>query len=168
QDFFVDLDLPVALTQNDEVAFPVAVFNYLKTPQTVKIELKQEDWFELVDGLGLSRSLDLKPNEVTSVKYRIRARKIGNFPLTVEARGSKMSDAVKRSIDVQPNGKKIEQVATDRLTGTVTQTITIPDDAIADASKLYVKVYPGVFSQLVEGTDGILRMPGGCFEQTSS
>src|SRR5262249_16306942 len=29
QDFFVDLDLPVALTQNDEVAFPVAVYNYL-------------------------------------------------------------------------------------------------------------------------------------------
>ncbi len=25
QDFFVDLDLPLALTQNDEVAFPVAV-----------------------------------------------------------------------------------------------------------------------------------------------
>src|SRR5262249_51343410 len=28
QDFFVDLDLPVSLTQNDEVAFPVAVYNY--------------------------------------------------------------------------------------------------------------------------------------------
>ena len=31
QDFFVDLDLPVALTQNDEVSFPVAVYNYLKS-----------------------------------------------------------------------------------------------------------------------------------------
>ncbi|HZU34534.1 MAG TPA: alpha-2-macroglobulin family protein, partial [Gemmataceae bacterium] len=29
QDFFVDLDLPVSLTQHDEVAFPVAVYNYL-------------------------------------------------------------------------------------------------------------------------------------------
>ena len=35
QDFFVDLDLPLALTQNDEVAFPVAVYNYLKEKQTV-------------------------------------------------------------------------------------------------------------------------------------
>ena len=42
QDFFVDIDLPVHLTQNDEVAFPVAVYNYLKTPQTVKIELQKE------------------------------------------------------------------------------------------------------------------------------
>ncbi|MFX9642460.1 alpha-2-macroglobulin family protein, partial [Acinetobacter baumannii] len=46
QDFFVDIDLPVALTQNDEVAFPVAVFNYLKNDQTVQLELEKGDWFE--------------------------------------------------------------------------------------------------------------------------
>jgi uncharacterized protein YfaS (alpha-2-macroglobulin family) len=161
QDFFVDLDLPLALTQNDEVEFPVAVYNYLKTAQTVKIDLKEEPWFELVDSRGLSRSLDLKANEVTSVKFRIRAKKIGNFPLTVEARGNKMSDAIKRGIDVLPDGKKIEQVVTDRLSGTVNQTITIPDNAIADASKLYVKIYPGVFAQVLEGTEGLLRLPGG-------
>src|SRR5205823_2739156 len=49
QDFFVDIDLPVALTQNDEVAFPVAVYNYLKTPQRVKLELQAEPWFTLLD-----------------------------------------------------------------------------------------------------------------------
>jgi 5-hydroxyisourate hydrolase-like protein (transthyretin family) len=161
QDFFVDLDLPIALTQNDEVAFPVAVYNYLKGPQTVKLDLQPEPWFELVDGLGLSRSIDLKANEVTSVKFRIRAKKIGSFPLTVKASGTKMSDAIKRSIDVVPDGKKIEQVVTDRLAGTVTQTVAIPDNAIADASKLFVKIYPGVFSQVLEGTEGMLRLPGG-------
>ena len=161
QDFFVDLDLPIALTQNDEVAFPLAVYNYLKGPQTVKLDLQPEPWFELVDGLGLSRSLDLKANEVTSVKFRIRAKKIGHFPLTVKATGTKMSDAIKRGIDVLPDGKKIEQVITDRLAGTLTQTVTIPDNAIADASKLFVKIYPGVFSQVLEGTEGMLRLPGG-------
>ncbi len=86
QDFFVDLDLPVALTQNDEVAFPVAVYNYLKEPQTVTLTLEELPWFELVDGLGLQRKLNLEPNQVTSIKYRIRARKVGRFPLTVQAR----------------------------------------------------------------------------------
>src|SRR5262249_52532141 len=77
QDFFVDIDLPVHLTQSDEVAFPVAVYNYLKTPQTVKIELQQEPWFELLDTAGTTRTLNLQANEVTSVKFRIRANKIG-------------------------------------------------------------------------------------------
>jgi len=31
-----------------------------------------------------------------------------------------------------------------------------------------VKIYPGILSQVVEGLDSILRMPFGCFEQTSS
>ncbi len=168
QDFFVDIDLPVSLTQNDEVAFPVAVYNYLKEPQTVKLDLQREEWFELTDGGGLSRSLDLKPNEVTSIKFRIRARKIGFQPLTVKAQGSKMSDAIKRSIEIVPDGQKVESTITDRLAGTVNQTITIPEHAIADASKIMVKVYPGVMSQVMEGTEGMLRMPHGCFEQTSS
>ena len=40
--------------------------------------------------------------------------------------------------------------------------------AIEDASKLFVKVYPGVLSQVVEGLEGMMRMPTGCFEQTLS
>ncbi len=167
QDFFVDLDLPVALTQNDEVSFPVAVYNYLKEPQTVKLELQQESWFELLEG-DATRSLDLKPNEVTSVKFRIKARKIGFNPLTVKAAGSKVSDAVKRSVEVVPDGQKVEQVVSDKLGGKVKQTLTIPENALPDASKLIVKMYPGVFSQVLEGTEGMLRMPGGCMEQTSS
>lgn len=167
QDFFVDMDLPIHLTQNDEVEFPVAVYNYLKQPQTVTITLENSEWYELMGGEA-TRSLDLKPGEVTSVSYRIRASKIGTHPLLVKAKGSKMSDAVRRSIEVVPDGQKVEQVATDRLEGNVTETLTIPGNAIPDASKLIVKMYPGVFSQVMEGADAMLRMPNGCFEQTSS
>jgi hypothetical protein len=161
QDFFVDIDLPVSLTQNDEVAFPVAVYNYLKTPQTVRLDLQPEPWFDLIDTAGYNRSLDLQPNEVTAVKFRIRAKRIGYGPLTVKATGSKMSDAIKRSVEVVPDGQKVERVVTDRLEGTVTQTITIPNHALPDASKIVVKVYPGVMSQVLEGTEGMLRLPGG-------
>jgi hypothetical protein len=161
QDFFVDLDLPVTLTQNDEVAFPVAVYNYLKTPQTVKLELQREPWFDLVDAEGFTRSLDLKPNQVTAVKFRLKARQIGSLPLTVKASGSHMSDAVKRTIEVVPDGTRIEKVVTDRLTGKIKQTIEIPPNAIPDASKILVKVYPGIFSQVMEGMEGMMRMPFG-------
>jgi hypothetical protein len=161
QDFFVDLDLPVSLTQNDEVAFPVAVYNYLKTSQTVKLRLKKESWFELLDEGGYTRELPLKPNEVTAVKFRIKAKRIGFYPLEVKAIGSKMSDALKRTIEVVPDGKKIEQVVSDRLAGKVTQNINIPEHALPDASKLMVKIYPGVVSQILEGTEGMLRLPGG-------
>jgi uncharacterized protein YfaS (alpha-2-macroglobulin family) len=112
--------------------------------------------------------LELEPGQVTSLRYRIKARKVGRFPLQVKASGSKMSDAVKRTIEVVPDGRAVEQVATDRLKGSVSHTINIPDHAITGASRLLVKVYPGVASQLLEGAEGMMQMPNGCFEQTSS
>ena len=168
QDFFVDIDLPVHLTQSDEVSFPVSVFNYLKTPQTVKIELQKEPWFELLGSEGYTRALNVGANEVTSVSFRIRAAKIGWQPLTVKAFGSKKSDAVKRSVEVVPNGQKIERVVSDRLTGNISQTLEIPANALPDASKLMVRMFPGAMAQVVDGLDGMMRMPCGCFEQTSS
>jgi hypothetical protein len=161
QDFFVDIDLPVALTQNDEVAFPVAVYNYLKTPQTVKLQLQAEPWFTLLDTQGLTRTLKLKPNEVTSVKFRIRANKVGWQPLTLKAFGSKLSDAVKRVVEVVPDGQRVERVFNDRLTGTITQTVEIPQNSVPDASKILVRIYPGVVAQVMEGMEGMLRLPGG-------
>ena len=161
QDFFVDIDLPVSLTQADEIAFPVAVYNYLKTPQTVKIELQKESWFELIDNGGFTRSLDLQPNEVTNVKFRIRAGKIGWQPLTVKAFGSKKSDAVKRVVEVVPNGQKFERVISDRLNGKIVQEIPMPANSIPDASKLIVRIYPGVMAQVLEGVEGLIRLPGG-------
>ena len=71
------------------------------------------------------------------------------------------SDDMQRRIDVLPDGKKIEVSLSDRLAGKVTKVIDIPANAVPDASKLIVKVYPGVFSQILEGVDGLIRLPGG-------
>src|SRR5262249_25428208 len=46
--------------------------------------------------------------------------------------------------------------------------LNFPVAAIPDASKIFVRLYPGPLSQVIEGMDSLLRMPGGCFEQTSS
>ena len=49
QDFFVDLDLPVTLTQGDRVSIPVAIYNYSGAPGDVTLRLQSDDWFSLVD-----------------------------------------------------------------------------------------------------------------------
>ena len=55
-----------------------------------------------------------------------------------------------------------------RLETSVQHDVNFPAAAIPDASKIFVRLYPGPLSQVIEGMDAILRMPGGCFEQTSS
>src|SRR4029077_20836034 len=47
QDFFVDLDLPVTLTQGDRVSIPVGVYNYSGGRGDISLRLQEDDWFSL-------------------------------------------------------------------------------------------------------------------------
>lgn len=167
QDFFVDIDLPVTLTQNDQISIPIVIYNYLPGTQDVRLKLTEEDWFELVNDIP-EKIVTLNSGQVDVIYFTLKVKKIGWHKLTVHAYGSEMSDAIARTIEVLPDGKQFEMTWNGRLSEDVEQVVTIPKEAIDEASKIIVKVYPGIFSQIVEGLDSILRMPSGCFEQTSS
>ena len=166
QPFFVDLNLPVALTRGDEVAVPVAVYNYLDRDQTVELTLDAAPWFESLDEAG--KQIVLKPGEVRSTSYRLRAIKVGHNQLQVTARGTGVADAIKRDIEVVPDGRRVDTVFSGTLSQPADISLDVPADAIEGSVKAIVKIYPSSFSQLVEGLDAIFQQPYGCFEQTSS
>jgi len=77
------------------------------------------------------------------------------------ALGERMSDAIRRSITVYPDGKQLEATCSDRLEGPVEKTVTIPAEAINGTANITCKIYPGVLSQVVEGLEKLLRLPHG-------
>ncbi len=166
QEFFVDIDLPVALTEDDEISIPVAIYNYLPRDQKVKIELQDGDWFEFRGDKEITRNL--KKDEVSVIYFPIKARKIGYHEMLVRAYGEARSDAIKRSIAVMPNGRRFDDIVSDRLKDKVSHRVSFPANAIHDGNRLMLKLYPGTYSQIVEGLDKLFQMPFGCFEQTSS
>jgi alpha-2-macroglobulin-like protein len=168
QDFFVDVNLPVTLTRGDEIAVPVVVTSYLQVPQKVTVELTPADWFELIDRQEGVRQVELKPGEKLAFRIPIKVKKVGFYPLTIDAKGPKMSDAIKRIIEIVPDGQRIERVVNGSLLNPADLTFSLPANAIDGSARLVVKCYPSDFSQLVEGLENIFRMPSGCFEQTSS
>src|SRR5262249_18567738 len=107
QPFFVDLNLPVALTRGDAVSVPVVVYNYLDRPQTVRLVLENAEAFEQFD--GIEQTVELAPGEVKSVAYRLRARKVGKQKLRVAARSGEVSDAIERTVEIVPDGRPVEQ-----------------------------------------------------------
>ena len=165
QDFFADLDLPVSLSLNDQVAVPVTCYNYLKEPQDVRLALAPDAWFEsspseLVVHLGAG--------EVQSAKFSLKAVRVGGHTLRVTAHGGKMADALEREVRVLPVGEKIEHTENGVLQNTAAGTFNLPTAAIPDSASLSLKFYPSRFSEIVEGLDSIFGEPYGCFEQTSS
>ena len=166
QDFFVDIDMPRTLTQDDEISLPVAIYNYLDEPQNVTLTVEESDWFELLD--SDTKVVALQPGEVVGESFTVRVTGIGWQTFTLTGMGGAVSDAVARTVEVLPNGKEIVDVESGRLGESVTATFDIPTDAVDGASKIMVKILPGMMAQAVEGLDSMLRMPSGCFEQTSS
>jgi uncharacterized protein YfaS (alpha-2-macroglobulin family) len=172
QDFFIDLNLPVALTLNDYVEVPVAVYNYLDKEQkvTLTLEIGDDKWFDLTGPEKVE--LTLGPNAVSVAHFPVKATKVGSHSFTVLAEGSEgLKDYIKKSIDIEPDGKMFELVQNGKLANgdaPVEFVATIPPEAIPDAYKIFVKIYPGVMAQIQEGMDRMLQMPCGCFEQTSS
>src|SRR4029077_27659 len=73
QDFFVDLDLPVTLTQGDRVSLPVAVYNYSGARGEVNLRLQAADWFSLV-------------NDAADKTLAVDAGRVGGAHFTLEAR----------------------------------------------------------------------------------
>jgi uncharacterized protein YfaS (alpha-2-macroglobulin family) len=175
QDFFVDLDLPVTLTQGDRVTLPVAIYNYAGARGDVSLSLQQDDWFSLVND-SPDKTVSVDAGQVGSSQYSLQANRIGKFKLTLSAtmKGTNLRrDIVVREIEVVPNGREQTIVFNGHLdsgesSGHAQHDIAFPAAAIPDASKIFVRLYPGPLSEIIEGMDSILRMPGGCFEQTSS
>ena len=170
QDFFVDLDLPVTLTQGDRVSVPVAVYNYSAARGDVRLDLKKEGWFALAND-SADKTVTVESGRVGASQFTIEARRIGKFKLTLAAHmigGNNPADIVVREIEVVPNGREQNVVFNGRLENSVEHEVNFPPAAIADAGKISVRLYPGPLSQVIEGMDAILRMPFGCFEQTSS
>jgi len=173
QDFFVDLDLPVTLTQGDRVSIPIAVYNYSGKPGNVRLSLQPNDWYSLNDDTP-EKTVTVESNRVAGSQFTLNANRIGKFKLTLSAHmdgpqgAVSRDDIVVREIEVIPNGREQDTVFNGRLDSSAHHELNFPAASIPDASSVLVRLYPGPLSQIVEGMDSILQMPGGCFEQTSS
>jgi len=161
QDFFVDVDLPVSLTQGDEISIPVGVFNYLPDAQEVRLVVEPESWFELLDEDLAEQTLTIASNDIEVVYFPIRVLKFGRRGFQVTAWGEQMSDAIRREVSVAPDGKEFRFSESDWLREDEEFEVGIPPEAVPDTGYVEVKVYPGVMSQVVEGLEKILRLPSG-------
>ena len=168
QDFFVDVDFPVFLTRNDELKFPVVVYNYLKTDQQVDIQVQPDDWFEALG--SLTASLDLKPGEVKSLRFPVKVTKVGWHGLTVTGKGSAgLADAVERTVEVRPDGREVtgnwsakfkgegDSTATDQFE----RVLEFPEETVEGSASVRTRILPGLTTHVVQGMDSMLRLPGG-------
>src|SRR5439155_21955067 len=136
----------------------------------VNLQLQADDWFSLADDVA-EKSVAVESARVGGAQFTLEAKRIGKFKLSLGARmkgGANRADIVVRDIEVIPNGREQSVVFNGRLESTAQHEVAFPAESIPEASKIFVRLYPGPLSQVIEGMDSLLHMPYGCFEQTSS
>jgi uncharacterized protein YfaS (alpha-2-macroglobulin family) len=167
QEFFADINFPAELTRGDEINFPVAIYNYLDQAQTVTLTLESGGWYTARG--ATTATVQLAANAVGGASFPVRVDQVGLQTLRVRAQGSTRADVVERKVRVVPDGKRFSSALSGTLgAGIITQTVSIPDTLVPNSGELSLSIYPAFTASVVSGMDSLLRVPYGCFEQTTS
>jgi len=166
--FYMEPKLPVELSFGDRLDLPLAVVNATRGDVSVKLAL---DWprtlFKLIGtprhqmtlGAG-KRSRHYFPLEVIGWK--------GGGRFLFSGTGGALADKVERSIPVVPFGFPKDFAKSGKLAKREDFELSMPDEVVDGTLAASLTVYPSPIATMQKGLEGMLREPGGCFEQTSS
>lgn len=167
QPFFVELDAPVALVVGDEATIPLTVQSYLDAPQDVRLEVQVEPWFDLLG--PAKQTVSLRANAMEAGKLRVRVKQPGRHALRVRADGTSQSDVVEHSVLVTEEGQPASTSVAGQLSANAPKRIAlhVPPGATGPV-RLSLRLAPTLVAAALDGIEGTLRQPTGCFEQTSA
>ena len=173
--FTVDPKLPLEINSGDVIDVPVRVVNDSDSNRVVSFTLEprglKAEGGSMITAEGLVKdSIQLQANEKGRKVFRVRPTGSGDAALIVKGNSEPTAepDTVGRVIKVVPEGFPATGAVSDILEKQVGGVIEIPRDMVKNTLKVKLEVYPTTMSDLVKGLEGLLREPGGCFEQTST
>jgi len=169
QEFFVEPDIPVEVVRNDEFPLNIMVYNYHSEDQEITLKLENDSWFELLSD-DFYQTVDLAPASVAGVDYRIKAKEVGIFNITITASSLLMADKVIRPMTVVPDGQRIQHIINGELTDNVTvnETVELSLDRIKNSENAYLKLQGSMGAVTVEGAEEYIHFVSGCGEQSMS
>ncbi|MEL6348255.1 MAG: hypothetical protein AAFV53_34415, partial [Myxococcota bacterium] len=156
----------VAVTEGDQILLPLTLSNERERGTTVNVSAQFGDLFSLNEVPPSQVKLDGEARN--SAYYPVDVvGKMGEASVSFEASAGGLSDAFERTVEVAPKGFPQVWEASGELADTVSYTIDL-GEAISGTIDASVRLYPSPVATLTQGMEGMLREPGGCFEQTSS
>ncbi len=173
--FTVDPKTPIEITADDRIDVPVRVVNDSDVPRTVTFDITPNgltlaDSALKMENGKLRDHLTLAPNRKSRRLFSFRpAKKEGDVSLLVDGKSepADASDRMLRSFRVVPNGYPAAGAFSDLLERRANARFNMPE-AVKGTMKVRLHVYPTTLADLQAGLEGLMREPGGCFEQTST
>ncbi|ACY15669.1 MG2 domain-containing protein [Haliangium ochraceum] len=161
--------MPLEVSAGDSLELPVVLTNETERPQSARITSEFGAAFR-VRG-GVPKQVRLEPGERQSFFAQLEVVGNGKDPEAGSARiamdTANLSDEVARTIRVVPLGFPQELAASGTLDQRATHSFELAG-AMPGSIEATITMYPSPLATMVQGTEALIREPGGCFEQASS
>ncbi|KAK2883840.1 hypothetical protein Q8A67_017477 [Cirrhinus molitorella] len=178
RDFFVTLNLPAFLIRGELLLLEVNLFNYMDVDLEVMVVVAESPMFEFVSpgngGFSLDnvrKALVLSKN-ITTLLFPIRAKALGEIPISVKATSVHSSDWVYKMVPVKPEGlgQSFSQTLflefkLNQNMLTKTMSFSFPANVVPDSQRASVSAVGDILGPSIGNLDSLIEMPYGCGEQ---
>ncbi|MBK9034520.1 MAG: carboxypeptidase regulatory-like domain-containing protein [Myxococcales bacterium] len=165
----LDAHLPVEVTAGDRIRLPITLTNQTEAALDATLATRFGSAFKLT-GAAATTPIHLRAGEKRSMFFALEVVATGGdaeVALAVTARG--LADEVRKTIRVVPRGFPFEVSAAGTASGGHTARAQLDlTGALPGSITATVTMYPSALASMTKGMEGMIREPGGCFEQTSS
>jgi hypothetical protein len=165
----LDAHLPVEVTSGDTIRLPVTLTNETDEPLEAELTAQFGAAFKLANNPAAG-TLHLKAHDKQSLFFPldvVATDGSGDVAIKLVARG--LADEIKKTIRVVPRGFPVEASASGTARrGAPARAVFDLAAALPGTIRASVTMYPSPITAMAKGMEGMIREPGGCFEQTSS
>jgi uncharacterized protein YfaS (alpha-2-macroglobulin family) len=168
----MDIKLPLEVSAGDVLQLPLTLTNERKFPTSIALTASFGELVSLTDAgrsaLKTASTLEVPPGERASLFLELNVTgQQGKSEISFDAKTEGLHDGFKRAVVVVPPGFPQEITHSGQVKGSVTHTVDL-GQAIDGTFSTNLRFYPSPMATMMGGLEGMLRQPGGCFEQTSS
>jgi len=162
--FSLTTKIPTEVVTEDVVSIPLTLKNNTSASVSGLLDIKAPNGLEAIGTIPALQTLAAGKAKTIYLEYRVKEEiSEGNFEIAFKACG--MKDGFAQNLKVVPKGFPV----TASFSGDKGESEYEVDlrNVVKGSIKVKLTAFPSVVSDLLTGVDGILREPGGCFEQTS-
>ncbi|XP_058818752.1 thioester-containing protein 1 allele R1-like [Topomyia yanbarensis] len=177
QQFYIIVNLPYSIKRDEVTLIQVTVFNFLGNTLTTDVTLfNKNDEIEFVekssnDTTRRTKAVIVPTSNGKPISFMIKAKKLGEIAIKVEARNLLKSDAAEHMLRVTPESRLHEknEARFIELDSYGSQKFDIPIDIPSNidegSAKIKFTLDSDILGTAVKNLDSLIRLPTGCGEQ---
>lgn len=160
----IDFKAPNYMALNDIISLPVTIINESDTVINATLEIQLPEQLKLLEAFDSNVSIQAKSSLIKHIKVRpVKKSELTTIQLSLKSKD--YSDSVKREITILSPYFPTEVA----LSGSKSQNFDFEINSVVRGSlSAEFNIYTDVIGDVMNGIEGMLSKPYGCFEQTSS